>query len=77
MCHKCVRAVKNNPPKTVKPGLIRVLAYQSFTIRYCPIPLFWEKAANLAVEAEEYKLKKARTARYYTRKGRRREEIDY
>ena len=67
MCQNCVKKAKNlGAPKTVKPGLIRVLAH------YQTVPLFWEFAANYAVEAEVYRLQRKRTNRKpYRRHGRR------
>jgi len=70
MCQKCVKRSKNlGKPKTVKPGLIRVLARQFYA--GAAIPLFEEKAANYAIEAELETMLKYRTRKKYNRKEKR------
>lgn len=62
MCFHCVRKAKHlGRPKTVKPGLIRHLA--NCAMRHQAWPIFSERAANCAVEAEIYRIERARTRR--------------
>jgi hypothetical protein len=63
MCVHCARHVRNNRPRTVTTGYVNFLAHSLVRNWHTPIPLFSERAANIAVDAAEYAIRRARTNR--------------
>ncbi len=64
MCQKCVHAAKK---AKAKKGKINFLAHFVDQNQFASVPLFADKASNLAVEARLHLIKKAKTKRRYTR----------
>ncbi len=64
MCQKCVHAAKK---AKAKKGKINFLAHYVDQNKLASVPLFEDKASNLAVEARLHLILKAKTKRRYTR----------
>jgi hypothetical protein len=73
----CLRYIRNNRARTLRPGFIRFLAIGEIRHSFWAIPLFCERAANIAIDATEYAILRSRTnRRRYNRRDYRAGESD-
>jgi hypothetical protein len=66
MCIRCVRAARNLG-HTRPSGREKVYAHRLLNGE--GIPVFWDRAINVAIEAHVYRIQRAQTRRRYSRKG--------
>lgn len=65
MCEKCIRAGRK---AKMTAGKINFFAHYIDRYQYASVPLFSDKATNLAIEGRLYQIQKAKTKRRYNRK---------